>query len=149
MSLEQVIAVPFRQKGATKINNHEFVVILSLDREWFSPDQSKQIIKRGLSEGILQQNDDTLIYTENLNDIQVPDDFEPDPAIIQEKPLFEKILTEFDDAGYERQNVVANINKLQQAAGITANTAAIMYAYQEGMTLEHHVEEVKQELTQT
>jgi len=44
MSLRVAVAAPFKQKGRTRIAEQAFVVSLSLDRDWMSPDQAKRLL---------------------------------------------------------------------------------------------------------
>ncbi len=41
MSLRVAVAAPFIQNGTRRLKENEFVVALSLDRDWFSPDQPR------------------------------------------------------------------------------------------------------------
>ena len=58
MSLRRAVAVPFRQRGVERMTESEFVVALSLDRDWFSPDQAKRVVTVGAGEGLLDRTDD-------------------------------------------------------------------------------------------
>ncbi|MFC6725519.1 DUF2240 family protein, partial [Halobium palmae] len=61
MSLEVTVAVPFRQRGKQRMGEGEFVVALSLDRDWFSPDQAKRLIDVAAGRGLLDREDGDLV----------------------------------------------------------------------------------------
>ncbi|MUV57301.1 DUF2240 family protein, partial [Halogeometricum sp. CBA1124] len=60
MSLDVAVAVPFKQRGTSRMGEGEFVVALSLDRDWFSPDQAKRLIDVAAGRGLLTREDDAV-----------------------------------------------------------------------------------------
>jgi len=59
MSLEVAVAVPFQQAATRRLGEGEFVVALSLDREWFSPDQAKRLVDVAVGRGLLEETEAT------------------------------------------------------------------------------------------
>ncbi|MCL7417975.1 MAG: DUF2240 family protein, partial [Halalkalicoccus sp.] len=57
MSLRVAVAAPFQGAGTRTMEESRFVVSLSLDRNWFSPDQAKRLIDVAVSEGLLERTD--------------------------------------------------------------------------------------------
>ena len=133
MSLRQAVAAPFRAKGRERIAESEFVVALSLDRDWFSPDQAKRLIDVAVSEGLVARDDGDLLAQFPATDEQSPDEFAPDESIIQERSTFQRVLDSLVDAGTEKQEAVAAINALQSEAGVTIEAAAVLYAHRQGV----------------
>jgi len=127
MSLRQAVAVPFRQRGITRMTESEFVVELSLDREWFSPDQAKRLVTVAAGEGLLDRDDDDVEVTFDPGSVEVPDGYEPDESILQQRTTFERVLETIVDAGVEKQTAVAEINRLQSELAITIEAAAVLY----------------------
>ncbi|MFC6721681.1 DUF2240 family protein [Halobacteriaceae bacterium SHR40] len=143
MSLRRAVSVPFRQRGVTRMTESEFVVALSLDRDWFSPDQAKRLVTVAAGEGLLDREDDDIEVTFDPADIEVPDGYEPDESILQQRTTFERVLETIVDAGTEKQTAVAEINKLQSELAITIEAAAVLYGRQQGVEaseLSGHVE---------
>ena len=133
MSLEATVAVPFRQEGRDRLGDGEFVVALSLDRDWFSPDQAKRVVDVALGRGLLEREDGELVATFDPDAVDVPEEFTPDADVLREQSAFEQVLDRVTDAGVEKQAAVAGINELQRELGLTIEAAAIVYARREGV----------------
>ncbi|WP_136716133.1 DUF2240 family protein [Halorientalis salina] len=133
MSLRTAVAAPFRQQGKERMGTSEFVVALSLDRDWFSPDQAKRLLDVAASEGFVERADGDVTVTFDPDEVAVPDGFVPDESILQERSTFERALDAIVDAGVQKQEAVAAINSLQADLGVTVEAAAVVYARRQGI----------------
>ncbi|MFB6308727.1 MAG: DUF2240 family protein [Haloarculaceae archaeon] len=146
MSLRTAVAVPFRDRGGERMSESEFVVALSLDRDWFSPDQAKRLVDVAASEGLLDREDDDLAATFDPTSVTVPDGFVPDEEILRERSTFERVLDAVVDAGIEKQEAVAGINGLQSDLGVTLEAAAVVYARRRDVDVTDYVDRARAEL---
>mgnify|MGYP006426493239 CR=1 FL=1 len=128
MSLEVAVAVPFRQQGTNRLGEGAFVVALSLDREWFSPDQAKRLVDVAVGRGLLDSQDGDLVATFDLDAVDVPSNYTPDTAILREQSTFEQLLDRMTNAGIPKQEAVAAANETQRRLGITLEAAAVLVA---------------------
>jgi len=135
MSLEGTVAAPFRDRGTTAMSKSEFVVALSLDRDWFSPDQAERVIDVARSEGLLDRDGDTLSIDIDPATVDLPEGFVPDESILQQRSTFERVLERVTSAGVEKRTAVAEINRLQSDLAVPIEVAAVVYARQEGVAL--------------
>lgn len=133
MSLRIAVAAPFIQNGTQRLQENEFVVALSLDRDWFSPDQSKRLLDVATREGLLEHTDDGLEATFDPSSVTVPEEFSPDDDLLRERSPFERVLDTLVAEGVEKLEAVGAINTLQQELGVTIETAAVVYARREGI----------------
>ncbi|MFB6220548.1 MAG: DUF2240 family protein [Halolamina sp.] len=133
MSLEATVAVPFRQEGRDRLGDGEFVVALSLDRDWFSPDQAKRVVDVALGRGLLDRDDGKLVAAFDPESVTVPEEFVPDASILREQSAFEQALDRLTAEGIEKQDAVAGINQLQRELGVTIEAAAVVYARRKGV----------------
>jgi hypothetical protein len=143
MSLRVAVAAPFRADGGSAMPESEFVVALSLDRDWFSPDQAKRLVDVAVGEGLLARTDDGLRATFDIEDVTVPEGFEPAESILRERTTFEHLLDEIVDDGADKQETVAGVNRLQSALGVTVEAAAVLYAHRRGIDVSDHAEHVR------
>ncbi|WP_137288194.1 DUF2240 family protein [Natronorubrum halophilum] len=135
MSLRVAVAAPFIQNGTESLQENEFVVALSLDRDWFSPDQSKRLIDVATRDGLLERTDDGLEVTFDPAAVTVPEEFVPDEDLLRERSAFERVLDALVADGVEKHEAVGAINTLQQELGLTIEVAAVVYARQEGVNV--------------
>ena len=146
MSLEVAVAVPFKQQGTTRLGEGEFVVALSLDRSWFSPDQAKRLIDVAAGRGLLAREDGDIVAQFEPADVVVPEEYEPDQSILREQSAFERILDALVAAGYDKQDVVAEVNDRQRRLGVSVEAAAALYAREQDVDAGDAIEAAKADL---
>ncbi|QSG10752.1 putative HTH domain, homologous to N-terminal domain of RPA1 protein family [Halapricum desulfuricans] len=146
MSLRTAVGAPFVQAGTDRLGRSDFVVALSLDRDWFSPDQAKRLIDVAASEGLLEPDDDELVATFDLGEVTVPEGFTPDESVLQQRTTFERLLDAVVEAGTDKREAVAAINGLQSDLGVTIETAAVVYARRRGVSVDDQIERVREGL---
>jgi hypothetical protein len=146
MSLRVAAAAPFKQEGKRRIPEQSFVVALSLDRDWMSPDQAKRVLDVATGEGLLERDDGDLVATFDPEDVEIPEEFTPDRSLFQERSAFERALDALVDAGHDRQETVAAVNRLQQDLGVTADAAAVVYARRNGVDVDGAAAKARDEL---
>ncbi|MDR5672484.1 putative HTH domain, homologous to N-terminal domain of RPA1 protein family [Halalkaliarchaeum sp. AArc-CO] len=146
MSLEIAVAVPFRQEGTDRLGEGEFVVALSLDRDWFSPDQAKRLVDIAQGRGLLAEEEGALRARFDPADVEVPEGFVPDESILREQSTFERVLESLVDAGVEKRDAVAAINDRQRRLGVANEAAAILVAREHGIQLDGIAERARSDL---
>lgn len=132
MTLERAVVTPFKQAGSERMTESEFVVALSLDRDWFSPDQAKRVIDVASTEGLLDRDGDDLVVRIPPDTVTIPEEFEPDDAILQGTSTFERFLAKLESEGVKKQEAVAEINRIQARSQITLEAAAALYGLHSG-----------------
>ncbi|MFD1598906.1 DUF2240 family protein [Halobellus rarus] len=146
MSLEVAVAVPFKQQGTTRLGEGEFVVALSLDRSWFSPDQAKRLIDIAAGRGLLAREDGDVVAQFDPPAVDVPEEYEPDESILREQSAFERILDALVAAGHDKQDAVAAVNERQRRLGVSVEAAAALYARQQGVDVGDAARSAKSDL---
>jgi hypothetical protein len=133
MSLQRALAAPFRQRGVRAIPESELIVALSLDRDWFSPDQAKRLIDVAAGEGLVERHDEEVRITFDAAEVAIPDEFAPDESVLQQRSTFEQLLERIVDDGTDKQTAVAEINRLQADLAVSIEAAAALYARRNGL----------------
>jgi len=146
MSLRSAVAAPFQQKGRESMPESEFVVALSLDRDWFSPDQAERLVDVATGQGLLAREDGEVLAQFDPSEVEIPEEFVPDESILQEQSTFEKLLDKVVAAGTDKQTAVAEINDLQGRLGVTIEAAAVVYARRRGVDASAEAAEAREEL---
>ncbi|WP_306058747.1 DUF2240 family protein [Natronococcus wangiae] len=136
MSLRVAAAAPFIQNGSRRLQENEFVVALSLDRDWFSPDQAKRLIDVAVRDGLLEHDGGELVAAFDPAEVTIPDEFVPDEDLLRERSAFERVLDALVAEGMEKHDAVGAINGLQQELGLTIEAAAVVYARREGIDVD-------------
>lgn len=147
MSLERVVVAPFQHAGTREISEQEFVVALSLHRDWYSPSQAKRVIELATSEGLIERTADGLVAGIDPTKISIPNDFVPDEGILTKRTVFDLMLERLVAAGCEKRDAVAEINRLQRRLNITIEAAAAMYAIRQGVDVSDAIDRAITELS--
>ena len=146
MSLRVAAAAPFKQKGRTRVAEQAFVVALSLDRDWMSPDQAKRLLDVADGEGLVERVDGDVEATFDPSEVAIPENFAPDASLFQERSAFERALDALVAADFDRQETVAAVNELQRDLGVTADAAAVVYARRRGVEPEGGAAKAREDL---
>jgi len=146
VSLRVVVAAPFRQRGREHLGESEFVVALSLDRGWFSPDQASRVVDVAVGEGLLSREGENLLAEFDPDSVPVPPEFQPDEDLLQDPSPFERVLDALVAEGIEKQAAVADINRLQADLDLTIEAAAVLCARREGVGVERAAERARAQL---
>lgn len=142
MSLRVAVAAPFRRHGDSEMGKNSFVVDLSLKRDWLTPDQATRLVDIAASAGLLEVEGDTLQATFDTQSVDIPDGFRPTEELLEQPTPFEQILTDITATGIAKQTAVAEINQLQTSLGVTVETAGIVFARQNGVAVDGHIERI-------
>jgi hypothetical protein len=82
--LRRVVAYAFRRKGKPAMGRNEFKFLLSLDLNWFPPQQAAQIAERAVHAGLLTAEGDELRLAFDAGLVELPMGFKPGPAALTE-----------------------------------------------------------------
>jgi len=133
MGLKVAVAAPFRGAGKRELAESEFVVALSLDRDWYSPDQAKRLLDRAAGEGLLERGEGTVRATFDPDAVEVPEAFSPGDSLLRKRSAFERVLDDLVADGADKREAVAAINDLQNELGVSIGAAAVLHARRQGV----------------
>lgn len=136
MSLRRTVAAAFRERGTEQLSESEFVVAVSLDRGWFSPDQAERLLDVAAGEGVVEYEAGEVVPAFDLDAVRIPEDFQPEESVLRKRSVFERVLAAITDEGHDKQEVVASINRLQNDLDVTIEAAAIVYARRQGVEVD-------------
>lgn len=146
MSLRTAVAAPFKSAGTDALGERAFVVELAVDRDWFSPDQAARLVDIATSEGLLERESGELRTRFDAESVTVPEEFTPEESILQARSTFERLVDALVEAGEEKQDAVAGVNRLQSELGLTVEAAAVVYARRRGVDIKEAATATREEL---
>jgi hypothetical protein len=146
MSLRVALAAPFKQQGRDRLGENEFVVALSLERDWFSPDQAKRLVDVATGQGLLAREGGDLVATFQVDAVEIPDGFVPEESLLVEQSTFERLVDLLVAEGVEKREAVAGVNDLQRQLGVTVEAAAVVFARREGVDVTELADRAIEEL---
>lgn len=133
MDLRRTLAVPYRQHGRERLAEPAFVTALAIERDWFTPDEVRRLLERGLEAGELERDGDHVVPTFEVGEVVVPTGYEPPDDLTTERPTFERMVDTLEADGHDRRRCVAEINELQDSLAVPSDVAAVVYAHERGI----------------
>ena len=113
MTLRTTIAAPFRHTRKTGMRKNELVYYFALDRKWMSTDQANLLLRRGVEEGLLKQENGVYSVLFDPATVTIPVGFRPGSAIFEQNDPAQEMIGRIAKArGIPETDVVAEMNLL-------------------------------------
>ncbi|MCK4901992.1 MAG: DUF2240 family protein [Thermoplasmatales archaeon] len=152
---EIIIAFLFKRSGKAKLSFSELYLTLSMDLNWFTPDDAKSFLNLTLKQKLLEKKGEIVQPAFDYERINVPIGFIPSKQVFEErvvaKPtvekatVLEKIIKELvEKTKLDQLQVTEKINKLAEEKTITKEVAALLVGKEYAVSLEVFFEEVEE-----
>lgn len=138
------VAVPFKRKGKEALKESEFVLALSIDLNWFNPEQAKNLLGNAEKAGLMKREGDLVKPAFDLNSIEIPSGFRPDSSIFEKKAIFDRVIERIiAGTGMEKRKVISLINKKQEELSklVVIEVSAILVALEHGIAVDDLIDE--------
>ncbi|MDY6965888.1 MAG: DUF2240 family protein [Halobacteriota archaeon] len=143
------VAQPFKKLGKDALTIDEFIFALSLDLEWFTPEEARSLLHQAVSSGLLIMDGEDLKPNFKLKSVKRPADFRPDPDIFTGSVLKKTIDRILDEKGIGREDVIELMNKKEEKFKgiIEKDVLCLLVAKELGVEIEDLVAEAYDSLT--
>ncbi len=148
--LTYTVSMPFIRKGKDVIKDMEFVMALSMDLKWFTPEQAKSVLAEAQRSGLLKRDGDLLRPSFDISKIEIPSGFKPETVAIEKKTVFERAIERIiTSTGIEKRKVVSMINKKQEELSkqVVIEVSAILVAIENAVLVDDLIDEEYTTLT--
>ena len=138
------VSVPFKRKGKDSLKESEFVLALSFDLNWFSPDQAKKIVLAAEKAGLLKREGNILHPAFDLSSVEPPNGFKPGVFEEEERSIFDRIIERITaETGMDKRKVIALINKKRDELSklVEIEVSAILVALEHGVSMDNLIDE--------
>lgn len=146
--LTYTVSMPFKRKGKEALKDMEFVMALSMDLKWFTPDQAKSVLAEAQISGLLKRDGELVRPSFDISKIEIPSGFKP--VAIEKKTVFEKVIERIiTSTGIEKRKVVSMINKKQEELSkqVVIEVSAMLVAIENGVMVDDLIDEEYAALT--
>lgn len=136
------ISVPFKRKGKDSLKESEFVLALSFDLNWFTPEQAKKVVLEAERSGLLKREGDFIHPAFDLSSVEPPQGFKP--GVFEERSLFDRMIERITaETGMDKRRVIALINKKQDELSklVEIEVSAILIALEHGVAMDNLIDE--------
>lgn len=137
------VSMPFKRKGKDTLKESEFILALSIDLNWFSPDQARTLLSEAEKGGLLKREGGEVIPLFDLSSMQIPQSFKPE-AVPGKNPLFDRIIDRITvTTGLDKRTIIALINKKQEELIkiVDIEVSTLLVALEQGVMVDDLMEE--------
>ena len=152
---EITIAFLFKRSGKNELKKSELYLPLSIELNWFSPQEAKDFVKLAIKQKILEEKEGMVKPSFNIEQVKIPVGFQPskqlldDKEFIEEKEeknlielLIEKICKNSEPG---KQIIIEKIKKIEQEKNITPEIAALLIGKEYDVVLEEFYKKIEKE----
>lgn len=115
--LRTAVAFLFQRVGEDALTPREIRHQVSMDLRWFDPDQARRFVDQARERGLVEETDDGLAPTFDVEAVDVSIGFSPDLDAGQATPFDRLLARVCDGTGWDKQQAVAMINDEQADLG--------------------------------
>ncbi len=142
--LTYTVSMPFLRKGKETLKESEFVLALSIDLNWLTPEQAKIVLSEAEKSGLLKRNGEMVSAAFDISGVNIPSGFKPQQGIFEKKTVFERIIERIiSGTGMDKRKAIALINKKQEelAKTVVIEVSAILVAIEHGVLVDDLIDE--------
>jgi hypothetical protein len=113
VSLEIVLAAPFRHTRKDKLQKNDVIFYLALDRKWMSREQATLLLERAITKGLLEFSDGWITPRFDIQAVTIPLGYRPTPdLLLEEEPTQELLSRIATKTGRPLSEITAEMNHL-------------------------------------
>lgn len=151
---EITIAFIFKRSGKQKLKLSEFYLPLSMQLNWFSPQEAKDFAKIAIKQNLLKEKEGIIEPTFDINQVKIPVGFHPTKQVfetkekaVEEKDLRTKIIEEISKkTNLDEKSIIDKINQIEQEKNITFEVAALLFGKECSVDLDEFYEKIKENI---
>ena len=148
---ETIIAFVFKRSGKKEISFSMFYLTLSMDLNWFTPNDAKKFIQKALTEKLLIQKKELLRPSFDVEKIDIPIGFTPSGKIVFEEKKEGSVLTKIikkisKETGSPEEKVLRKINNLEKEKNIVSEIAALILGRENNVDVSEFLPEIERKI---
>ena len=150
---EIIITFLYNRSGKSKLSYNELYLTLSIELNWFTPDDAKLFINQVVSENILKKEKEELSPNFDFHKIEVPIGFSPSKQVFQENAelpekkdevLIDKLISKLvDKTKLDEKSIISQIREIQEKRNIKIEIAALLFAKEHNVSMDEYLEEIE------
>jgi hypothetical protein len=138
--LQIIIAFIFRRSGRSVLSASDIYLPLSMELNWYSITDSKNLVKHAIEKNILKKEGELLRPNFDYINLKIPVGFSPSKDILQQEGKIKSIEIEDDrpdllkrivekiskKSGEKNEDILKNIEKISKEKNIFVEVAALL-----------------------
>jgi len=134
---EIIISFIFKRSGKTELSFSDIYLTLSMELNWFTPDDAKAFVQKTIDKKILTKKKSQLRPSFDISKIDIPIGYYPTGDLFEEKKQIKKeidssVLEQIIDriekkTNKDRKKIEGEIKKISSEKNLKNETAALLY----------------------
>ncbi|KYK33390.1 MAG: hypothetical protein AYK22_09055 [Thermoplasmatales archaeon SG8-52-3] len=154
---EIIISFLFKRSGKEHLKFSELYLALSMELNWFTPDDAKSFITLALEENLIEKKGDLLKPNFDYENTTIPIGFSPSKRVfeikkaekkeeIKETILEEMIKILIEKSNLDKSKITKKIDDLAKEKNITEEVAALLIGKEYILNFENFFEKVEESI---
>ena len=154
---EVIISFIFKRSGKKELSFSEFYLTLSIDLNWFTPDDAKNLTKEMIKNGLILEEKEKITPGFDISNIKIPASFRPSKQVFNEVKK-EKTICEVDvlskiigkiaeKTDRDEKNVLEDVKEIAEGRNITIEVAALIFGKEFDIIFDDLYEEIEQKIS--
>ena len=153
---ETIIAFVFNRAGKKEMTYSEFYLTLSVELNWFKPEDAKTFTKKAVENKLLDEMDGILKPSFNTGEIRIPLGFYPsqknfegpqektDKSTEKEEDVLKNIIKKIaEKANLDEKTIKKQIEQIEKDKNITSEVAALLVGKDYDIAFDDVLEKIK------
>lgn len=134
---EIVIAFIFKRSGKKQMGFSEFYLTLSMELNWFNPEDSKKLTTQMIQSGLLVKESENVTPGFDISNIKIPSGYQPTKEVLKQEKKEQKttekdVLTTLiekiaDKTKKDQKEILEQIKKISEERNITIEVASLIF----------------------
>ena len=154
---EIIITFLFKRSGKSKLSFSDLYLNLSMDLNWFTPEDAKDFVNLALKQKLLTKKGESIQPNFDYDKIVVPVGFTPSKRVLdvkkvkkhdkKDETVLKKIVKRVvEKTDLDERQAIEKINTTAKEKNITKEVAALLFGKEYDLSLEEFFEEIEEKI---
>ena len=151
-----IISFIFKRSGKQKLSFSDLYLNLSINLNWFTPEDAKKFVNEAIEKKFLIKEDDLIIPSFDIENVQVPLGFYPSKRVFiegesivekVERDVLIKIIKKISEASNENeQDITNNIKQIAEEKNVNVEVAALLLGKEKNIDLSEFFDQIENKI---
>lgn len=152
-----IIAFVFNRAGKKEMSFSEFYLTLSMDLNWFKPDEAKRFTKNSLQNNLLKEEEELIKPNFNIDEVKIPLGFHPSEKVLQQKDvkgekkqdknILDDIIKKIvEKSNLDKKIILQQIEALEKEKNITTELAVLLIGKEYDLVFDNVLDEIEESI---
>lgn len=152
---KKIIAFIFKRSGKTELSFSDMYLTLSMELNWFTPDDAKDFVNRAIDSKLLTKKNKQIRPSFDVSEINIPLGFSPDGGLFGKKEDFKKedvsVLNEIinsimEEKNLDKKEIYDRIKKIEKEKNLNTYVSALIVGKEFDINFDSLIPKIEKEI---